>query len=130
MPIKNNEEEVQKALGTLPSFRVCIYGPRGGSLIRWAIVEALTPVHAIYAAWTGCSLGVRKHFLKVFQNTFAQSHYGIQRFVFARVERIDSTNPPYKLGDGYKFNNLCQILTFDGELRDDIPEDILENSAK
>lgn len=118
MTVINNEEEVQKALGTLPTYRVCIFGPRGGYLIRWAIVEALTPACAICVAWTGCSYGVRKHFLKVFQNTYNQDDHRIHRYVSARVERIDTAS--YEQIKVHKFSNLCQIFTFDGKLRDDI----------
>jgi hypothetical protein len=126
MPIKNNEEEVQKALGTLPIYRVRIIGPRGGLLIRYTFIEALTSWNAIHIVCTGCSLGVRRRFFKVFQNTFTQSNCGIQRFVSAKV---DLMNTAHEVLNSYKFNDLCQILTFDGELRDDISEDILENSV-
>jgi hypothetical protein len=120
----NKEKEVQKALGTLPKYHVCVFGPRRGFLIRWVLVEALTPQDAIYVACKSLPLGVRRRFLKTFQNTYAQSNYGIQRFLSARVGLANSTD--YSTIDYYVFNNLCLILTFDGELRDDIPDDILK----
>lgn len=127
MKTVNNEEKIQRALGTLPTYRVCIYGPKGGLLIRYIIVEALTPQHAIYEAWTCCSYSIRERFLKLLQNTYKQQDHRIHRFMSAKVELMGAVL--YDVINSYKFHNLCQILTVDGKLRNDIPEDILKDNV-
>ena len=114
------EEAVQKALGTLPSYRISIFGPDGLIGTYNKIVDAVMPIRAIYYACL--TLGTptsyhREDFLRFLRDSW-ENPFNSGGSVYIQL------NKPGARGD--TIYNLRCILDIDGNIRKDLSKEILD----
>lgn len=129
------EEKIQKALGTLSHYRVVIYGPRGGCLGRFGefsftgdadAIEAIAPIYAIKYACAKLCYGMRKRFLRSHQLSFAGHMFKNKNCGCSVYISLDSdVHNVYNVND-LIVNDLRCILDVNGNIRKNIPKDLLE----
>lgn len=112
----DKEEAVQRALGTLPSYRVAIYGPHGGIIGRCVSVEAITVQRALYQAYWLLSPSIRKRFLRSHKHSFIKY---TDNSCSAYIQLDDDDAHSQMIGD------LRIVLDYYGNIREDIPKEML-----
>ena len=109
------EEAIQRALGTLPSYYVSIFIDSQGLIGEYnKIIDAITPARAIYYRWMALNPGHKKRFLRVLKSSYRHCSVHIQ---------LVGTNPS-GMG-GQTIENLRLILDTNGNIRENLPEEIL-----
>lgn len=119
---EEKEEAIQKALGILPQYRISIFGPRGGLLGKYSkVIDALTPIHAIYYSYSTLYPSHRTRFLRLHRLSWkdyrsAAKHCRIVLHGFDEYTMDIWVDPRL-------------ILDVNGDVRKDIPKEILDKST-
>lgn len=119
----DKEEAVQRALGTLPSYRINLFGPQGGVLGGYnRIIYAMTPIRAIYYACLTLNASVHKRFLQSHRFSWCKcthsTNYSGRCYVRIQLDNDNATSQ--------SIDDLRLILDINGNIRKDLSKEILD----